>query len=50
MKETGSTKSKRINFNKFGYYDLGLLALAILGFWPTQNSLMAQLTSDTSFS
>lgn len=32
MKET---ITKQINFDKAGYFAVGLIALAFLGFWPT---------------
>ena len=35
MKYPIEKKSFRMNFNKFGYYAVGLLAIAVLGFWPT---------------
>ncbi len=35
MKETISKKSKGIKFDKAGYYAIGLIILAFLGFWPT---------------
>lgn len=35
MKEITSKKSKVIKFEKVGYYAIGLIALAFLGFWPT---------------
>ena len=35
MQETITKKSKNINFNQAGYYAAGLIAMALLGFWPT---------------
>ena len=35
MKEIISKKSKGIKFDKMGYYAIGLIILAFLGFWPT---------------
>jgi hypothetical protein len=35
MKETITKKSKLIKFEKVGYYAIGLIILAFLGFWPT---------------
>jgi len=47
MKEIISKKSKGIKFDKVGYYAIGLIILAFLGFWPTyfSNSLMVLPTS-----
>ena len=35
MKEPITKKSKGIKFDKVGYYAIGLIVLAFLGFWPT---------------
>lgn len=49
MKATTSIRSKKINFNKFGYYAVGLLVVAVLGFWPTYFSKFFDGTVDFSF-
>ena len=46
MKGTNITRSKRINFNKFGYYAVGLFVIAVLGFWPTYFSKFFDGTAD----
>jgi hypothetical protein len=49
MKAATSIRSKKINFNKFGYYAVGLLVVAVLGFWPTYFSKFFDGTVDFSF-
>ena len=49
MKETVAKKNKKIKFDNAGYYALGLIALAILGFWPTYFSKFFDGTADFNF-
>jgi hypothetical protein len=49
MKYPIEKKSFRMNFNKFGYYAVGLLAIAVLGFWPTYFSKFFDGTADFNF-
>jgi len=49
MKATTTKKSKKINFNKFGYYAVGLFVIAVLGFWPTYFSKFFNGTADFNF-
>jgi hypothetical protein len=49
MKAAPTTKSKKMNFNKFGYYAVGLFAIAVLGFWPTYFSKFFDGTADFNF-
>lgn len=46
MKKTISKKSKKINFDKTGYFAIGLIVLAFLGFWPTYFSKFRDGTTD----
>ncbi len=46
MKEIISKKSKPLNFNKVGYYAIGLGVLAVLGFWPTYFSKFVDGTAN----
>lgn len=49
MKETIAIKTKKIKFDNAGYYALGLIALTILGFWPTYFSKFFDGTADFNF-
>jgi heme A synthase len=49
MNETFAIKTKKIKFDNSGYYALGLIALAILGFWPTYFSKFFDGTADFNF-
>jgi len=49
MKATTSKSLKKINFNTFGYYAVGLLIIAVLGFWPTYFSKFFDGTADFNF-
>ena len=49
MKETITKKAKKIKFDKAGYYAIGLIALALLGFWPTYFSKFFDGTANFNF-
>ena len=49
MKKTITKKVKKIKFDKVGYYAMGLIVLAILGFWPTYFSKFFNGTADFNF-
>ncbi|WP_075350809.1 hypothetical protein [Algoriphagus marinus] len=49
MKETIVETTKKIKFDNAGYYALGLIVLAILGFWPTYFSKFFDGTADFNF-
>ena len=49
MKSPNASLPKRIKFNKFGYYAVGLFVIAILGFWPTYFSKFFDGTADFNF-
>ncbi len=50
MKATAASKSKKkINFNKFGYYAISLVVVAVLGLWPTYFSKFFDGTADFNF-
>ncbi|TXE14484.1 hypothetical protein [Algoriphagus aquimarinus] len=49
MNETFAIKTKKIKFDNSGYYALGLIALAILGFWPTYFSKFLDGTANFNF-
>ena len=49
MKETISKRAKKIKFDKAGYYAIGLIALALLGFWPTYFSKFFDGTANFNF-
>jgi hypothetical protein len=49
MNETIAIKPKKIKFDNFGYYAIGLIALALLGFWPTYFSKFFNGAVDFNF-
>jgi hypothetical protein len=49
MKKTITKKVKKIKFDKVGYYAMGLIVLAVLGFWPTYFSKFFNGTADFNF-
>ena len=49
MKETISKRAKKTKFDKTGYYAIGLIALALLGFWPTYFSKFFDGTANFNF-
>tara|TARA_R110001583_G_scaffold187313_1_gene348567 strand:- start:223 stop:954 length:732 start_codon:yes stop_codon:yes gene_type:complete len=49
VKETITKKAKKIKFDKAGYYAIALIALALLGFWPTYFSKFFSGTADFNF-
>ena len=49
MKSPTISKPKKTSFNKTGYYAVGLLFIAVLGFWPTYFSKFFDGTADFSF-
>tara|TARA_R110001606_G_C15373833_1_gene649811 strand:+ start:1714 stop:2457 length:744 start_codon:yes stop_codon:yes gene_type:complete len=49
MKETIAKKTKKFKFDKAGYYAIGLIALALLGFWPTYFSKFFDSTANFNF-
>jgi heme exporter protein D len=49
MKETFSKKTKKNHFVNAGYYAVGLLILALLGFWPTYFSKFFDGTGNFNF-
>jgi hypothetical protein len=49
MIETNTKKARKVKFDNAGYYAIGLIALALLGFWPTYFSKFVDGTANFNF-